>query len=145
MSIKLYMDHHVDIAITEGLRRRGGRRVDLPGGWATTWDDDRLLDRATRVEASLFQDDDLLAIVHQWRRRNRSFAGLVYGHQLDLSIGQAVRDLELIAGVYDPEDTRDRVEYLPPECNLIGGDEANGSERDRLRSGIRESGWPHFI
>jgi len=38
---------------------------------------------------------------------------LVYGHQLDLSIGQAVRDLELIAGVYDPEDTRDRVEYLP--------------------------------
>ena len=41
------------------------------------------------------------------------FAGLIYGHQLDLSIGQAVRDLALIAQVYDPDDLRDRVEYLP--------------------------------
>ena len=114
MSIKLYMDHHVDIAITEGLRRQGVDVLTCQEDGTTTWDDDRLLDRATQLGRVLFsQDDDLLAIAHQWQRRNRSFAGLVYGHQLDLSIGQAVRDLELIAGVYDPEDTRHRVEYLP--------------------------------
>ena len=114
MSIKLYMDHHVDIAITEGLRRQGVDVLTCQEDGTTTWDDDRLLDRATQLGRVLFsQDDDLPAIAPQWQRRNRSFAGLVYGHQLDLSIGQAVRDLELIAGVYDPEDTRDRVEYLP--------------------------------
>ena len=80
----------------------------------TTWDDERLLERATQLGAVLFsQDDDLLAIAHRWRRSNRPFTGLVYGHQLDLSIGRAIRDLELIAGVYDPDDMRDRVEYLP--------------------------------
>lgn len=64
--------------------------------------------------AALFsQDDDLLAIAHRLQLAGSSFAGLIYGHQLDLSIGQAVRDLELIAQVYDPDDLRDRVEYLP--------------------------------
>jgi hypothetical protein len=47
------------------------------------------------------------------QEQNQSFAGLIYGHQLDLSIGQAVRDLELIAAAYDPDDIRDRVEYIP--------------------------------
>jgi len=113
MSIRLYMNHHVDVAITEGLRRREVDVLTCQDDGTTTWDDDRLLDRATQLGRVLFsQDDDLLAIAHQWQRGNRSFAGLLCGHQLDLSIGQAVRDLELIAGVYDPDDTRDRVEYL---------------------------------
>ena len=30
-----------------------------------------------------------------------------------ITIGQAVRDLELIAKVYDPPDIADRVEFLP--------------------------------
>ena len=73
-----------------------------------------LLERATQLGRVFFsQDDDLLAIAHQWQCANRSFAGLVYGHQLDLSIGQAIRDPELSASVYDPDDMRDRVEYLP--------------------------------
>jgi hypothetical protein len=54
-----------------------------------------------------------LAIAHRHQRAGHPFAGLIYGHQLDLSIGQAVRDLALIAQVYDPDDLRDRVEYLP--------------------------------
>ncbi len=41
------------------------------------------------------------------------FAGVVYAHQLHVSIGTCVRDLELIARVADPEDLADRVEYLP--------------------------------
>ena len=114
VSIKLYMNHHVDVAITEGLRRRGVDVLTCHDDGTTTWDDDRLLDRASQLGRVFFsQDDDLLAIAHRWQHGNRSSAGLVYGHQLDLSIGEAVRDLELIAGVYDPDDIRDRVEYLP--------------------------------
>jgi len=114
VSIKLYMNHHVDVAITEGLRRRGVDVLTCHDDRTTTWDDDRLLDRASQLGRVFFsQDDDLLAIAQEWQHGNRSFSGLVYGHQLDLSIGEAVRDLELTAGVYDPDDIRDRVEYLP--------------------------------
>ena len=58
----------------------------------TTWDDDRLLDRATQLGRVLFsQDDDLLAIVHQWQRSNRSFAGLVYEGRMGLPIMLVIR------------------------------------------------------
>jgi len=114
VSVNLYMDHHVDAAITEGLRRRGVDMLTCRDDGTATWDDDRLLERATQLGRVLFtQDDDLLAIARRWQDEGRSFAGLAYGHQLDLTIGQAVRDLELIAAVYDPDDVRDRVEYLP--------------------------------
>jgi hypothetical protein len=108
------MDHHVDVSITEGLRRRGIDVLTCQDDGTTTWDDEHLLERAAQHGRVLFsQDDDLLAIARRWQQKNQPFAGLIYGHQLDLSIGQAIRDLELIAGVYDPDDIRDRVEYIP--------------------------------
>lgn len=100
MSVPLYMDHHVDSAITEGLRRRGIDVLTCRDDGTNTWDDERLLERATELGRALFtQDDDFLAIAHRQQLAGRTFAGVIYGHQLDLSIGQAVRDLELIAQV----------------------------------------------
>lgn len=110
--IFLYMDHHVPSAITEGLRKqewtyslltRMARR-----GLTTTLSWTEPLGRV------LFsQDQDLLAIAHRRLETGPAFAGVVYAHQLGISIGQAVRDLELIAKILDPDDMRDRVEYLP--------------------------------
>jgi hypothetical protein len=114
VSLSLYMDHHVDAAITQGLRRRGIDVLTCQDDGTTNWDDERLLERTGQLDRVLFsQDKDLLAFAHRWQSAGRSFAGLIYGHQLDLTIGQAIRDLELIAQVYDPDDLRDRVEYLP--------------------------------
>jgi hypothetical protein len=105
------MDHHVDAAITEGLRRRGIDVLTCRDDGTSTRDDERLLERATQLRRVLFtQDDDLPAIARRWQNQRRSFTGLAYGHQLDLTIGQAIRDLEPIATVYDPDDIRDRVE-----------------------------------
>jgi hypothetical protein len=114
VSLTLYMDHHVDAAITRGLRRRGVDVLTSRDDGTTDWEDERLLERSTELGRVLFsQDDDLLAIAHRWQNEGRSFPGLIYGHQLDLTIGRAVGDLELIAKVYEPDDIRDRVEYLP--------------------------------
>lgn len=114
MSVPLYMDHHVDAAITDGLRRGGIDVLTCREDGTDTWDDEPVLGRATQLGRALFtQDDDFLAIAHRLQATGHAFAGVIYGHQLDLSIGQAVRDLELIAQVYDPDDLRDRVEYLP--------------------------------
>ena len=114
MSLAYFMDHHVRSEITEGLRRRGIEVLTAFEAGAAAWDDERIFEHATQLGRILFsQDRHLLGHAHRWLDEGRSFAGLVYGHQLDVSIGRAIDDLELIAKVYAPDDMRDRVEYLP--------------------------------
>lgn len=81
---------------------------------STELDDEVLLDRVTALARLIFtRDVDFLA--HAWERQRTgvTFSGVAYAHQLKASIGQCVADLELIAGVYAPEDMMNRVEYLP--------------------------------
>lgn len=114
MTIGLYMDHHVKAAVTDGLRRRGVDVITCADDHTDTWDDEQILERATRLGRAIFtQDDDFLAIADRWLDEGRDFAGVVYAHQLGITIGQAVRDLELIAKVLDPEEMENRVEFLP--------------------------------
>jgi hypothetical protein len=110
----LYMDHHVPSAIATGLRKRKVDVFTTDEDGSAVFDDDRLLDRATSLGRVLFsQDEDLLVIAHQRISSGQDFAGVVYAHQLAISIGEAIRDLELIAKVLEPDDMRNRVEYLP--------------------------------
>ena len=114
MTLSLYMDHHVPFAITVGLRRRGVDVLTAADDGASTFDDDALLSRATSLGRVLFsQDQDLLAVTHAWLLSGRDFAGLAYAHQLGISIGQAIRDLELFALVLEPTEMHNTVEYLP--------------------------------
>lgn len=114
MSLSLYMDHHVHASITDGLRLRGIDVVTTRDDGTSDWDDEDVLRRATDVGRALFsQDRDLLVIAHQWQKTGREFAGLIYAHQLEITIGQAVRDLELIATACDASDMKNRIEFLP--------------------------------
>jgi hypothetical protein len=77
-------------------------------------EDDALLDRATELGYVLFtQDDDLLREAAQRQERGETFAGVIYAHQLQVTVGQCVRDLEILALAGNPEDFANRVEYLP--------------------------------
>ena len=108
------MDHHVHAAITEGLQRRGVDVTTAHEDGAAQMDDEQLLARATQLGRVLFsQDTDLLVLTEQWLRTGRSFAGLIYAHQLGITIGQAIRDLTLIAQVLDPKDMHNQIEFLP--------------------------------
>lgn len=114
MTVLLYMDHHVKAAITAGLRRRGVDVLTCAEDGMGRSDDDRILERATALGRSVFtQDDDFLAIANEWLEKGRDFAGVIYAHQLGITIGQGVRDLELIAGAMEPEDMHNRIEFLP--------------------------------
>ncbi|MCP3957279.1 MAG: hypothetical protein GY719_05450 [bacterium] len=114
MAIRYFMDHHVRRAVSDGLRSRD---VDV----LTAFEDDshrlpdsELLDRATELGRVLFtQDDDLLAEARMRQERRISFPGVIYGHQLKVSISGCIDDLELIAKACEPEEMADRVEYLP--------------------------------
>jgi hypothetical protein len=108
------MDHHVHAAITEGLRRRGVEVITAYENGTAERDDQELLERATQLGRVLFsQDQDLLTLAHHWLQTGRAFAGLIYAYQLDVTIGRAIRDLELLAQALDPEDMRNRIEFIP--------------------------------
>ena len=110
----LYMDVHVPFAITAGLRLRGVDVLSAQQDGAEELPDDRLLDRATTLERAVFtRDVDFLGHAHERQMNGVKFSGVIYAHQLKVSIGQCVADLELIAKVYEPEDMENRVEYLP--------------------------------
>jgi hypothetical protein len=114
LTIRLYMDHHVPGPITAGLRRRGIDVVTAHEDDAAELGDDALLERATQLGRVLFsQDRDLLVIAHHWLETEREFSGLIYGHQLNITIGRAVRDLELLAQVLEPGDMHNHIEFLP--------------------------------
>jgi len=114
VSIRLYVDVHVRRAITEGLRLRGVDVLTAQEDGAREFDDPDLLDRATALGRVLFtQDDDLLREAKRRQRSGEMFVGVIYAHQLNLTIGQCIADLELIAQASEPAEWINRTEYLP--------------------------------
>jgi predicted nuclease of predicted toxin-antitoxin system len=114
VSIALYMDVHVPAAITRALLRRG---VDVPTAQADgtmRLPDDALMNRASSLNRVLFsRDEDFLGEAMMRQSIGVAFAGVVYAHQLRVTIGQSVHDLELIAKCAEPSDFTNRVEHLP--------------------------------
>lgn len=108
------MDHHIPATITAELRQRDIDVLTAQEDGSDQLDDDLLLERSQQLARVLFsQDRDLLRIANDWLRSGRDFNGLIYAHQLNITIGQAIRDLELLAQVLDLEDIRNRIEFLP--------------------------------
>jgi predicted nuclease of predicted toxin-antitoxin system len=67
MSLNLYMDHHINAAITAGLRRRGVDVLTCAEDGTDRSDDAHILTRATELGRVVFtQDDDFLKIVDAW-------------------------------------------------------------------------------
>lgn len=114
MAIKLYMDHNVPRAITNGLRLRGVEVITAFEDGMSELDDPDLLDRAGELGSVLFtMDYDLLHEATKRQRNNLSFSGVIYAHQLRISIGNCIRDLELITKVGVTEDIFNHVLFLP--------------------------------
>lgn len=114
MSVAFYMDQHVPRSITSGLRRRGVDVLTAYEDNASEFEDRDLLDRATALGRVLFtQDEDLLAEATHRQRNSIPFGGVVYAHQLNVSIGDCIRDLELIASASEVGEFDNMVQHLP--------------------------------
>jgi predicted nuclease of predicted toxin-antitoxin system len=114
MSVTLYMDEHVPRSITTGLRLRGVDVLTAQEDGRQGTPDPLLLDRAVELGRVLFsQDEDLLIEARRRQVEGIPFVGVIYAHQLRITIGVCVRDLELIAKAAEPQDLANRVEYLP--------------------------------
>jgi hypothetical protein len=114
MAVALYMDVHVPRPITDQLRHRGADVLTAVEDRAEALPDEAILERACQLGRVVFtQDIRFKALAEQWQRQGRQFAGLVFGHQLRGTIGQYVKDLELIARASEPNEWQNAVGHLP--------------------------------
>lgn len=89
MAVKFYMDEHVPGPITRALRAAGVDVLTVQVGYDAT-PDPAVLDRAGQLGRIVFtRDDDFLREATRRQRVGESFAGVIYSHQLGLSIGSA--------------------------------------------------------
>jgi len=114
MPVPLYLDVNVPQSITDQLRERGVNVVTAIEDGARELTDRELLERARELRRVVFTHDTRFkALAEDWQRQGQQFAGLIFGRQLGGTVGQFVRDLELIALACDPDDCWNTVQYLP--------------------------------
>ena len=114
MSVRLYFDVHVRLAVANGLRLRGVDVLRAQEDEASEFEDADLLDRAGELGRVLFtQDKDLLKEAARRQRAGKTLSGIVYAHQLEARVGQCINDLEVIAKTSELVQWIGRVEYLP--------------------------------
>jgi len=114
MALGFYMDVHIPRAITIGLRLRNINVLTTQEDNTTRLEDYSLLKRASSLERILVTfDEDFLSIANEMQRNGESFSGIVYCHILNITIGQCIKDLELISNIYSSDEMMNRVEFLP--------------------------------
>jgi hypothetical protein len=114
MAIALYFDVHVDRAIVGQLRLRQVETLTAQEDGSDRLSDESLLEHASRLGQPIVTHDiRFLAMAENWQRLGRPFCGLIFAHLMQVSIGQCVRDLELIAKATDPQDWVSAVVRLP--------------------------------
>ncbi len=108
------MDVHIPRAISTGLRLRNIDVLTSQEDNTTMLDDYSLLKRASFLRRILVTfDDDFLGIASKLQKTGEDFNGIVYCHLLSITIGECIKDLELISQIYNSMEMINRVEFLP--------------------------------
>jgi hypothetical protein len=114
VSVPLYMDIHIAAAVTAELRRRGVDVLTAQEDGRRTRADPVLLDRATQLgRAFVTHDSDFLAEGRRRQRAGVEFGGVLYSHELRITIGELIDSPHFVAEASDAGYMRNRVEWLP--------------------------------
>lgn len=107
--VRFYLDENVPVAIARQLQRRGIDAVTVRDLGLLGDEDINHLERATSLGRVLCTHDaDYVDLATSGVKH----AGIVFGQQHKHTIGDWVRFLELVHGVYDAEEMHNLVEYL---------------------------------
>lgn len=107
--VRFYLDENMQLAIAEQLQRRGIEAVTVLGLGLLGDEDINHLERATAMNHVLCTHD---ADYIELAASGIEHTGIIFGQQEKHSIGDWVKFLELIHGVYSAEEMRNLVEYL---------------------------------
>jgi hypothetical protein len=112
--LAFYFDHHIPSAIAKGLERRGIDVLTAEADGRARLADEPLLARATELNRILVTlDKGFHRLAKRWRADRRDFAGIVFGIQDRVEVGETIEYLEIFAHVMTAEEIRSRTEYLP--------------------------------
>jgi predicted nuclease of predicted toxin-antitoxin system len=108
------MDENVPGAITEALKKRGLDILTVQEDGLTSAPDPVVFKRAIELGRVVFSEDqDFLVEAKRYQMEGLPFPGVIFARQRIVSIGDCVRDLELIMSAGSPEDLANSVQYLP--------------------------------
>lgn len=109
VAIKLYLDENLSPKIAEQLQRRSIDAITVRDLDQLGDTDENHLARATELGRILVTaDTDFLIMASE----GIEHTGIIFGVQENLSIGDWVNRLELVAAVYTPDEMKNHVEYL---------------------------------
>ena len=108
--MKIYADENIESSVIDGLRRRGitvHSAVEL--GYSGKSDKFHL-SKAGELEAIVLTHDvDFLMMAGS---PNVNHRGIIFSHSKNVSIGDCIRGVELIANVLSDRDMRNHIEFL---------------------------------
>jgi len=108
------LDEQVPHAVAVALRLRGVDVLTVQEDRHAGSPDYEVLNRAHQLGRVLFTlDSHFHGEASRRQREGHSFSGVVYAHQPDCTLGQMVRDLELLAKAGMPEEYENRVQFIP--------------------------------
>lgn len=113
MSLTVYTNESVPVAVVAGLQRRGVMAISARDSGNLGLDDESQLFFAAENKMVIFtHDDDFLKIAMRWLNASRTHYGVIYVHQDKFGIGEHIRRLKELALLFDPDDFRNHVEFL---------------------------------
>ena len=111
--IRIYTDESVDVAIAQGLQRRGVDAFSARDRDRLGLTDEEQLIFAKEEKATIFTHDiDFIRIAAQWNDEGRTHLGVIYCHQTEYGIGDCIRNLKILVTVLTPEDMLNHIEFL---------------------------------
>ena len=114
MAVSLYFDVHVDHAILGQLRLRQVDVLTAQEDGATRLTDEHLMERASQLGRPVVTHDIRFhSMIKKWQSQGRPFCGMIFGHLMQVSIGQCVKDLEVTAKATDSHDWVSSIIRLP--------------------------------
>lgn len=115
MPIGLYADAHVPRAIATELRRLGVDLINAQEDESDALPDPQLLDRATALGRVIvtFDSDFLVEAALRQREKAKQFTGVIFVRARDITYGQCVSELQLLALLAEPAECADRVIFVP--------------------------------
>jgi len=109
--IIIYTDESVDVAITQGLQRRGVEAFSARDRDKLSLTDKEQLIFAREEKSTIFTPD-FLRIAAQWIDEGRAHCGVIYCHQNAYGIGDCIRNLKILVTVLTQEDMINHIEFL---------------------------------
>jgi predicted nuclease of predicted toxin-antitoxin system len=106
--LRIYIDESVDVAVAEGLKRRGIAAFSARELGKLGMTDEEQLETATLNKAVIFTHDaDFLRMA-----ATKNHLGIIYVHQQKLSTGECIKRLKVIAEIRRQKEMRNKIIFL---------------------------------